>query len=47
MIWKEFFIAATTYSNKDGVMNDNRYDYETIGFPFLKYLGRKIYNQIK
>ena len=44
---KEFFIAATTYSNKDGVMNDNRYDYETIGFPFLKYLGKKIYNQIK
>ena len=44
---KEYFIAATTYSNVDGVMNDNKYDYETIGFPFLKYLGRKIYNQKK
>jgi hypothetical protein len=44
---KEYFIAATTYSNVDGVMNDNKYDYETIGFPFLKYLGRQIYNQRK
>lgn len=44
---KEIFIAATTYSNTDGVMNDNKYDYETIGFPFLKYLGKAIYNQVK
>ncbi|MFM7015143.1 MAG: serine hydrolase [Bacteroidota bacterium] len=40
---KGIFIAATTYSNNDGVINDNRYDYETIGFPFLKYLGKSIY----
>lgn len=42
---KEYFIAATTYSNTDGVMNDNKYNYETIGFPFLKYLGKRIYNK--
>ena len=42
---KEYFIAATTYSNTDGVMNDNKYDYETIGLPFLKYLGKRIYNK--
>ena len=39
-----FFIAATTYSNSDGVLNDNKYDYQTIGFPFLKYLGKEIYS---
>lgn len=42
---KEFFIAATTYSNVDGVMNDNRYDYESIGFPFLKYLAKQVYSK--
>lgn len=42
-----FFIAATTYSNNDGVINDNKYDYQTIGFPFLKYLGKEIFNQFK
>lgn len=42
---KEFFIAATTYSNIDGVMNDNKYDYESIGFPFLKYLAKQVYNK--
>jgi hypothetical protein len=43
----ECFIAATTYSNNDGVMNDNKYDYQTIGFPFLKYLGTEIFNRLK
>ncbi len=43
----ECFIAATTYSNNDGVMNDNKYDYQTTGFPFLKYLGTEIFNRLK
>ena len=44
---KQFFVAATSYSNSDGVMNDNKYDYDTIGFPFLKYLGAKLCKENK
>jgi hypothetical protein len=39
----EFMLAATVYVNSDGVLNDNKYDYETIGHPFLFQLGRAIY----
>jgi hypothetical protein len=40
----EFMLSATIYCNSDGVFNDDRYDYETIGFPFLKNLGQVIYD---
>lgn len=39
----EFMLSATIYCNKDGILNDDRYDYETIGFPFMKQLGAYIY----
>lgn len=39
----EFFLSATIYCNSDGVFNDDRYDYETIGYPFLKNLGQAVY----
>lgn len=39
----EFMLAATIYVNKDGVMNDDKYDYETIGWPFMHALGQTIY----
>jgi len=39
----EFFLSATIYCNKDGVLNDDIYEYETIGFPFMKHLGQLIY----
>ncbi|MEO5945491.1 MAG: serine hydrolase [Chitinophagaceae bacterium] len=39
----EFFLSATIYSNSDGVFNDDKYDYDSIGFPFLKNLGKAIY----
>ena len=39
----EFMLSATILSNKDGVFNDSQYDYETIGFPFMKRLGQVIY----
>ncbi len=39
----EFFLSATIYCNSDGVFNDDKYDYETVGFPFLKNLGKVIY----
>ena len=40
----EFMLAATLYVNSDGILNDNKYDYETIGHPFLYQLGQTIYN---
>ena len=39
----EFFLSAVIYCNSDGIFNDDKYDYETIGFPFLKNLGKIIY----
>jgi len=40
----EFFLSATIYCNSDGVINDDNYDYDTIGLPFMKNLGQVIYN---
>lgn len=39
----EFFVSATIYCNSDEIFNDDKYDYSTIGYPFLKTLGRAIY----
>ncbi|MEO6583430.1 MAG: serine hydrolase [Ferruginibacter sp.] len=39
----EFFVSAAITCNTDGIMNDDRYDYETIGFPFLKKVGQLLY----
>lgn len=35
----EFFLSATLYCNADEVLNDDVYDYYSVGFPFLKKLG--------
>ncbi len=40
----EFFLSAAIYCNSDGILNDNNYDYDTIGFPFMKNLGQVIYD---
>lgn len=40
----EFFISAIIYCNSDGILNDDQYDYETTGRPFMKNLGRVIYD---
>lgn len=39
----EFMLSATISCNSDGIYNDNRYDYDTVGFPFMKRLGEVIY----
>src|SRR5215203_367681 len=39
----EFFLSANIYCNSDGIFNDDKYDYETVGYPFLKNLGQVIY----
>lgn len=40
----EFALSATIYLNNDGIFNDDKYEYETIGFPFMKNLGKEIYD---
>lgn len=39
----EYMLSATVYTNSDGVLNDGKYDYEDIGYPFLFALGQKIF----
>jgi len=39
----EFFLSATILVNKNGVYNDDNYEYESIGIPFFAALGREIY----
>lgn len=39
----EFFLSATILCNSDGIFNDDKYDYDTVGYPFLKNLGQVIY----
>jgi hypothetical protein len=39
----EFMLTATVYVNSDGVLNDNKYEYDEIGWPFLYQLGQTIY----
>lgn len=40
----EFMLSATIYCNSDGVMNDDTYDYDSVGYPYLKHLGEVFYN---
>lgn len=40
----EFMLTAVIYCNEDGVFNDDKYDYDTVGFPFMANLGDVIYN---
>jgi hypothetical protein len=39
----EFILAATIYTNANETFNDGEYEYDEIGFPFLRDLGQAIY----
>jgi len=39
----EFILSALIYCNSDEIFNDDKYDYDAVGFPFLKELGRAIH----
>ena len=39
----EFMLTTVLLCNNDQIFNDDKYDYETIGFPFMKNLGKLIY----
>lgn len=41
----EFMISATILVNKDQVFNDNIYEYDEVGLPFLAELGRQLYDK--
>jgi hypothetical protein len=41
----DFILTATILVNKDGIFNDDAYEYDEIGIPFLAQLGREIYQQ--
>jgi hypothetical protein len=37
-----FFLTATIHVNSNGIFNDDVYDYDRLGFPFLGALGREV-----
>ena len=39
----EFMLSAVINTNTDGIYNDGKYDYKTLGYPFMKNLGQLIY----
>ena len=39
----EFLLSAVIHCNSDEIFNDDKYDYDTVGFPFMKNLGQVIY----
>ncbi len=39
----EFMLSAVIYVNRDGILNDNKYEYQEIGYPFFKEVGEIIY----
>jgi hypothetical protein len=43
----EFMLSAVIYANKDDILNDGKYDYESIAFPFMKNLGKTFFEYEK
>ena len=39
----EFMLAAVIYVNADGILNDNKYEYDTIGYPFFQEIYSILY----
>ncbi|WP_190275889.1 serine hydrolase [Thiorhodovibrio frisius] len=42
----DFFLSATIYTNQNQIMNDAVYEYETLGYPFMRALGQAIYRYV-
>ena len=40
----EFILAATIHTNANGTFNDDTYEYDEVGFPFMRHLGQAIYD---
>ena len=41
-----FILTATIHVNEDGIFNDDKYEYESVGIPFLAALGREIHAEL-
>jgi hypothetical protein len=39
------FVSAVIYTNSDGVLNDDQYEYDSVGRPFMAELGRLVANE--
>jgi Beta-lactamase enzyme family len=39
----EFMLTAVIYCNQDQIFNDDKYEYDSVGFPFFANLGQLIY----
>lgn len=39
----EFLLSAVIYCNEDGILNDDNYDYDKVGYPFMRNLGKVIF----
>ncbi|QDK78268.1 serine hydrolase [Spirosoma sp. KCTC 42546] len=39
----EYMLTATLYVNSDGILNDDKYEFESVGHPFLYQLGQTIH----
>jgi len=42
----DYILTATIHVNQDGIFNDDVYEYDDIGIPFLAELGRNIHKQL-
>lgn len=43
---KEFILTVGMYVNQDEIINDAKYDYDTIAYPFMKETGRLFMNAV-
>ncbi len=39
----EFMLSGTIYVNGDGILNDDKYEYEEIAYPFFREIGNIVY----
>jgi hypothetical protein len=39
----EYMLSAVIHCNPDGIYNDDQYEYDKVGFPFMKHLGEVIH----
>ena len=40
----KFLVSAVIYTNEDEIINNDKYEYKSVAMPFLKNLGKMIYN---
>ena len=39
---RSFFLTAIIYTNADGILNDDKYEYESVAFPFMAEVGEAV-----